>query len=138
MNANPSPCVHPRSGDIDLAGRIVAGDESAFEQLMRQHNRRLFRLARVTLRHDGDAEQDPALACKNACDRPHDSPSSSADASSGSVLQFVTDHRSQVAGGTLIATCDLSYWVASYYFTRPSGVKKNVLVIMTIKPPIQP
>lgn len=56
MNANPSPCMHPRSGDIDLAGRIAAGDESAFEQLMRQHNRRLFRLARVTLRHDGDAE----------------------------------------------------------------------------------
>lgn len=56
MNANPSPCLPPRSGDIDLAGRIVAGDESAFEQLMRQHNRRLFRLARVTLRHDGDAE----------------------------------------------------------------------------------
>jgi RNA polymerase sigma-70 factor (ECF subfamily) len=39
-----------------LALRIAAGDRSAFEQLMRRHNRRLYRLARSTLRDDAEAE----------------------------------------------------------------------------------
>ncbi|HJW02753.1 MAG TPA: RNA polymerase sigma factor [Azospira sp.] len=39
-----------------LVQRIVAGDRKAFELLMRRHNRRLFRLARATLRNDADAE----------------------------------------------------------------------------------
>jgi RNA polymerase sigma-70 factor (ECF subfamily) len=37
-------------------GRVVAGDLSAFEQLMRRHNRRLYRLARATLHNDAEAE----------------------------------------------------------------------------------
>lgn len=39
-----------------LARRIVAGDQHAFELLMRRHNRRLYRLARSTLRNDAEAE----------------------------------------------------------------------------------
>ncbi|TMG98731.1 MAG: RNA polymerase subunit sigma, partial [Betaproteobacteria bacterium] len=35
-----------RADDIDLAGRIAAGDSHAFETLMRRHNRMLYRLAR--------------------------------------------------------------------------------------------
>ena len=56
MNAL-SPLQPPlRQDDHDLARRVAAGDVAAFEQLMRQHNRRLYRLARVTLRNDSDAE----------------------------------------------------------------------------------
>jgi DNA-directed RNA polymerase specialized sigma24 family protein len=39
-----------------LVRQILAGDGSAFERLMRRHNRRLFRLARAALGNDADAE----------------------------------------------------------------------------------
>lgn len=42
--------------DLGLAHRIAAGEEAAFELMMRRHNRRLYRLARATLRNDADAE----------------------------------------------------------------------------------
>jgi RNA polymerase sigma-70 factor (ECF subfamily) len=42
--------------DADIVRRIVAGDLAAFELLMRRHNRRLYRLARATLRNDAEAE----------------------------------------------------------------------------------
>lgn len=42
--------------DAALACSIVAGEPGAFEQLMRQHNRRLFRVARSILRDDAEAE----------------------------------------------------------------------------------
>ncbi|MCY1507945.1 ECF RNA polymerase sigma-E factor [compost metagenome] len=42
--------------DLALARRIAAGEEAAFELMMRRHNRRLYRLARATLRNDADAE----------------------------------------------------------------------------------
>ena len=42
--------------DQELAARIVAGDQSAFVQLMRRHNTALFRTARAILRDDADAE----------------------------------------------------------------------------------
>jgi RNA polymerase sigma factor (sigma-70 family) len=42
--------------DADIVRRIIAGDLAAFELLMRRHNRRLYRLARATLRNDADAE----------------------------------------------------------------------------------
>ncbi|MFM0720145.1 RNA polymerase sigma factor [Paraburkholderia strydomiana] len=41
---------------MSIVGRVVAGDLSAFEQLMRRHNRRLYRLARATLHSDAEAE----------------------------------------------------------------------------------
>ena len=42
--------------DASLVRRIVGGDLAAFEALMRRHNRRLYRLARATLRDDAEAE----------------------------------------------------------------------------------
>lgn len=58
MNSSTAQVPVPAGRDDDLAlvRRIVAGDRSAFELLMRRHNRRLFRLARATLRHDAEAE----------------------------------------------------------------------------------
>ena len=57
---NPSTAQVPapagRDDDLALVRRIVAGERSAFELLMRRHNRRLFRLARATLRHEAEAE----------------------------------------------------------------------------------
>jgi RNA polymerase sigma-70 factor (ECF subfamily) len=42
--------------DPELARRIADGDKSAFEFLMRRHNRALFRTARAILRDDAEAE----------------------------------------------------------------------------------
>ncbi len=59
----------PRADDATLVRRILAGDLAAFEQLMRANNRRLYRLARATLRDDAEAEdalQDAYLAAHRA------------------------------------------------------------------------
>jgi len=42
--------------DAELATQIAGADAGAFERMMRQHNRRLFRVARSILRDDADAE----------------------------------------------------------------------------------
>ncbi len=58
--------------DMALARRIAAGEAAAFESMMRRHNRRLYRLARATLRNDADAEdalQDAYLAAYRHMDR---------------------------------------------------------------------
>jgi RNA polymerase sigma-70 factor (ECF subfamily) len=52
--------------DADIVRRIVAGDRAAFELLMRRHNRRLYRLARATLRNDAEAEDALQDAYLNA------------------------------------------------------------------------
>jgi len=60
---------HAALDDVALARAVAAGDRAAFEQLMRRHNRRLFRLARATLRDDAEAEdavQDAYLAAHRA------------------------------------------------------------------------
>jgi len=44
------------SDDAAVARRIAGGDRAAFELLMRRHNRKLYRLARATLRDDVEAE----------------------------------------------------------------------------------
>lgn len=54
MTANT--LADPPPDDLDLASRIAAGDRACFEYLMRRHNRRLYRLARATLRDDAEAE----------------------------------------------------------------------------------
>jgi RNA polymerase sigma-70 factor (ECF subfamily) len=46
----------PPEDETALVRRIVAGDLAAFERLMRANNRRLYRLARATLRDDAEAE----------------------------------------------------------------------------------
>ena len=56
MNAAPLSSTAPPDDDAQLARRIVSGDIGAFELLMRRHNRRLYRLARATLRDDAEAE----------------------------------------------------------------------------------
>lgn len=43
-------------GDAVLARRIARGERGAFEELMRRHNRHLYRLARATLRDAAEAE----------------------------------------------------------------------------------
>ena len=45
-----------RDGERTLVARIGAGDRAAFAELMRRHNRRLYRLARATLRDAAEAE----------------------------------------------------------------------------------
>ena len=42
--------------DGSIVRRITAGDRSAFEGLMRRHNRRLYRLARAALRDETEAQ----------------------------------------------------------------------------------
>lgn len=46
----------PDASDAELARRVAAGDQAAFEALMRRHNRALFRTARAILRDDAEAE----------------------------------------------------------------------------------
>ncbi|MCG5078280.1 RNA polymerase sigma factor [Paraburkholderia sp. RG36] len=53
-------------GDAEIVRRIVAGDVAAFELLMRRHNRRLYRLARATLRNDAEAQDALQDAYLNA------------------------------------------------------------------------
>ncbi|WP_280153400.1 RNA polymerase sigma factor [Piscinibacter sp. XHJ-5] len=58
MNTLPTPttAADVELDDMALARRIAEGDCAAFERLMRRHNRRLYRLARATLRDDAEAE----------------------------------------------------------------------------------
>lgn len=56
QNANPLAEIEVPTPDRALVAGILSGDAQAFERLMRQHNRRLFRVARSILRDDGDAE----------------------------------------------------------------------------------
>jgi RNA polymerase sigma-70 factor (ECF subfamily) len=62
--------VNPSGADdVALAKLVAAGDRAAFEHLMRRYNRRLYRLARATLRDDAEAEealQDAYLAAFRA------------------------------------------------------------------------
>lgn len=44
------------SDDLSIVARIKAGDRAAFELLMRRYNRRLYRLARASLRDDAEAK----------------------------------------------------------------------------------
>lgn len=50
----PQPAL--RDGDAELVARVALKDEAAFEQLMRRHNGRLFRIARAILKDDAEAE----------------------------------------------------------------------------------
>ena len=56
---NPAPAARPNPADLsdsDLATRIAEGDRTAFEVLMRRHNRALYRAARAILKDDAEAE----------------------------------------------------------------------------------
>lgn len=56
MSAVPTPLPPPEPTDEFLARRMLGNDVSAFEQLMRRYNRRLFRTARAILQDDAEAE----------------------------------------------------------------------------------
>lgn len=71
MSLSGSPAAAPsgRDDDAALVQRVIAGERASFELLMRRHNRRLFRLARATLRDDAEAEdalQEAYLAAYRA------------------------------------------------------------------------
>lgn len=55
LGTNSAPAQD--TSDHELVTRVVAGDETALEQLMRRHNQRLFRIARSIVR-DPDAARD--------------------------------------------------------------------------------
>src|SRR5262249_20129646 len=68
-NIRSAPCINSsrtmkplrttsldEADDSELARLIGRGDHSAFEQLMRRHNGKLFRVARAILRDDAEAE----------------------------------------------------------------------------------
>jgi RNA polymerase sigma-70 factor (ECF subfamily) len=54
LSASSAPLSE--EADQALAQRVVNGDHAAFELVMRRHNRRLYRLARATLKDDAEAE----------------------------------------------------------------------------------
>ena len=57
MIASPIPILESiPENDVRLMQRAAAGAVSAFEALMRRHNRRLYRVARAILRDDSEAE----------------------------------------------------------------------------------
>lgn len=70
---NPASIATPAGrSDLDLAQRATHGDARAFEAIMRQHNRALFRTARSILRSDSEAEdalQDAYLEAYRALGR---------------------------------------------------------------------
>jgi len=59
-----SPSVDP--SDLDVSKRVAAGDEAAFEALMRKNNRTLFRVARAILKDDAEAEDALQIAYLHA------------------------------------------------------------------------
>ena len=59
MTVDTLTAAAPAPDDLEIARRIAAGDAAALEGLMRQCNRKLFRVARSIL--DDDAEAEDAL-----------------------------------------------------------------------------
>lgn len=57
MNAMLSPVTVPSElRDEEVVGRVLAGETALFEILMRRYNQRLYRVSRVILRDDSEAE----------------------------------------------------------------------------------
>jgi len=56
MSARPAAPLTSPLTDLELVGRVRAGDARAMEPLMRRHNRSLYRTARAILRDDAEAE----------------------------------------------------------------------------------
>ena len=56
MNTESARSAQDANDDAAMIRRVVAGDRGAFELLMRRHNRRLYRLARASLRDDAEAQ----------------------------------------------------------------------------------
>jgi RNA polymerase sigma-70 factor (ECF subfamily) len=56
----------PVEDELTLARRVASGDRGAFELIMRRYNRRLYRLARASLRDDSEAKDALQEAYVNA------------------------------------------------------------------------
>jgi RNA polymerase sigma-70 factor, ECF subfamily len=56
MRTAPAAAASLPSADAEIARQVAAGDHAAFTQLMRQHNRLLYRTARAILKDDTEAE----------------------------------------------------------------------------------
>lgn len=56
VRGHPRPATPHLASDAELAERAASGDDSAFEAIMRRHNRLLFRTARSILKSDAEAE----------------------------------------------------------------------------------
>ena len=53
---DPTLEVPMTADDSSIARRVAAGDRAAFALIMRRYNRRLYRLARASLRDDAEAQ----------------------------------------------------------------------------------
>ena len=56
MEAASAVAANALLPDVELAWRVAEGDQAAFRQLMRRHNRVLYRTARSILKDDAEAE----------------------------------------------------------------------------------
>lgn len=56
VRSQPRSATPYLASDAELAERAASGDDSAFEAIMRRHNRLLFRTARSILKNDAEAE----------------------------------------------------------------------------------
>ena len=56
MKNDPLVSTTTATDELSIARRVASGDRSAFELLMRRYNRRLYRLARASLRDDAEAK----------------------------------------------------------------------------------
>jgi RNA polymerase sigma-70 factor (ECF subfamily) len=63
---NATPEVQLAVDDSAVVRRVAAGDRTAFALIMRRYNRRLYRLARATLRDDAEAKDALQEAYLNA------------------------------------------------------------------------
>lgn len=66
MNSDSAIRAAPAEDELTLARRVASGDRTAFETLMRHYNRRLYRLARASLRDDAEAKDALQDAYLNA------------------------------------------------------------------------
>jgi RNA polymerase sigma-70 factor (ECF subfamily) len=56
MSSDSATRTAPAEDELTLARRVANGDRAAFELIMRRYNRRLYRLARASLRDDSEAK----------------------------------------------------------------------------------
>ena len=66
MSSDPAICAAPFEDELTLTRRVAGGDRAAFEIIMRRYNRRLYRLARASLRDDAEAKDALQEAYLNA------------------------------------------------------------------------
>src|SRR5262250_1158365 len=66
MTTDSAIRIPPAEDELTLARRVASGDRAAFELIMRRYNRRLYRLARASLRDDSEAKDALQEAYLNA------------------------------------------------------------------------